>query len=42
MYAAMKASICSRTWRGEVKLVPAKAWLERMENQTSTWFSQEV
>src|SRR5258705_2891596 len=38
----MKASICSRTCRGEVKLALAKAWLERMENQTSTWLSQEV
>src|SRR5882762_6932184 len=35
----MKASICSRTCRGEVKLAPAKAWLERMENQTSTWLA---
>ena len=42
MYAPMKASICSRTCRGEVKLAPAKAWPERMENQTSTWLSQEA
>jgi hypothetical protein len=32
----MKASIGPRNWRGEVKLVPAKARLDRMENQTST------
>ena len=32
----------SRTCRGEAKLVPVKALLERIENQTSTWFSQEA
>jgi hypothetical protein len=38
----MRASIWSRTWRGEVKLAPAKAVVERMENQTSTWLSHEA
>jgi choline dehydrogenase-like flavoprotein len=38
----MKASIRSRTCRGEVKLTPAKALLARIENQTSTWLSQEA
>jgi hypothetical protein len=32
----------ARTCRGEVKLAPAKAWLEWMENQTSTWLNQEA
>ncbi|MGC2203238.1 MAG: hypothetical protein WA633_24245 [Stellaceae bacterium] len=35
----MKASIWSRTCPGEVKLVPDKALLERIENPTSIWFS---
>ena len=38
----MKASMRSRTWRGEVKLAPAKALLTRIENHTSTWLSQDA
>jgi hypothetical protein len=38
----MKASIWSRTCHDAVKLVPAKALLERIENQTSIWFSHEA
>jgi hypothetical protein len=38
----MKASIWARTWRGEVKLAPARALRARIENQTSTWLSQDA
>jgi hypothetical protein len=40
--AAIKASIGSRTCRGEVKLAPARALLTRIENQTSIWLSQQA
>src|SRR5215472_5795396 len=38
----MKASICSRSCRGEVKLVPTRALRDRIENQISTWLSQDA
>jgi hypothetical protein len=35
------ASICPRNWRGEVKLAPAKARLDRMESHEA-WVGDEV
>jgi hypothetical protein len=38
----MKASMAPRSWATEVKLAPSRAPRARIENQISTWLSQDA
>ena len=38
----MKASIAARSWATEVKLAPSSVLRARIENQISTWLSQDA